>query len=62
MNADGSGQRRLTRAPGTTSIRVVARRAKDRLRGDRDRLGSRRCNAEIYVVNVDGSRPAEPDT
>ena len=46
MNADGSGQRNLTRSPRATR-RLVTRRTEDRLRAAR--------RPEIYVMNADGS-------
>ena len=48
MNADGSGQRKLTRSPAVDAPGLVARRAEDRLRAARRQL-------EIYVMNADGS-------
>ena len=49
MNADGSGQRKLTRTGRLAVSFLVARRAEDRLR--RRRHG---CQ-QVYVVNADGS-------
>ncbi len=50
MNADGSGQRNLTRSPTRDfASYLVAGRSEDRLRELRD------GNAEIYVMNADGS-------
>ena len=50
MNADGSGQRKLTRNAGTTRSCLVARRAEDRLQPRRPADSD-----QIYVMNADGS-------
>ena len=49
MNADGSGQRRLTRNARDAWSCLVARRADDRLRERRD------GNVQTHVMNADGS-------
>ena len=49
MNADGSGQRRLTRDAGCEVSGLVAGRAKDRVRQ------RPRRHSGIYVMNADGS-------
>ena len=49
MNADGSGQRRLTREATATTACLVARRRKILFVSERD------GNLEIYVMNADGS-------
>ena len=61
MNADGSGQRRLSKAGvpgcGQRMVRLVARRAEDRHRQQRDARRSPCvvCDSKIYVMNADGS-------
>ena len=57
MNADGSGQRRLTRIPANNSFLAWLPDGTDRLR----RASRGPNDFEVYVMNADGSGAAEPD-
>jgi Tol biopolymer transport system component len=50
MNADGSGQRRMTQIPADTAL--LAWLPDGKIAFERDRRGS---NDEIYLINADGS-------